>query len=73
MAFQTAKQSDSLDDFLVQFEHRLQGLAQSQDVLVRQNWKGAWLKDLAQAQLEPFAAGTRGRQTPAGACHFPPR
>src|SRR5262249_21243136 len=37
MAFQTAKQSDSLDDFLQQFEHRLQGLAQSQDVLVRQN------------------------------------
>jgi len=59
MAFQTAKQSDSLDDFLQQFEHRLQGLAQSQDVLVRQNWKGAWLKDLAQAQLEPFAAGER--------------
>jgi two-component sensor histidine kinase len=59
MAFQTARQSDSLDDFLEQFEHRLQGLAQSQDVLVRQNWKGAWLKELAQAQLEPFAPGDR--------------
>jgi two-component sensor histidine kinase len=59
MASQTARQSTSLDDFLTQFGRRIQGLAQSQDVLVRQNWQGAFLHELVRAQLELFAAGNR--------------
>jgi two-component sensor histidine kinase len=59
MARQTARQSKSLDEFTEQFNRRLQGLAQSQDVLVRENWQGAWLSELARAQLELFAAEGR--------------
>jgi two-component sensor histidine kinase len=59
MAQQTARRSGSLDDFLERFNRRLQGLAQSQDVMVRENWKGAWMKDLVRAQLELFAADER--------------
>jgi len=56
---QTARQAGSLDTFVEQFGRRLQGLAQSQDVLVKQNWKGAWMSDLVRAHLEMFAAGDR--------------
>jgi two-component sensor histidine kinase len=59
MAMQTARQAGSLDTFVEQFGRRLQGLAQSQDVLVKQNWKGAWMSDLVRAHLEMFAAGDR--------------
>ncbi len=59
MALQTARQSKGLDDFMQPFGRRLQGLAQSQDVLIRQNWQGATLSDLARAQLEPFGATSR--------------
>jgi two-component sensor histidine kinase len=29
-----------------QFSQRILGLAESQDLMVRQNWRGAWLGDL---------------------------
>jgi two-component sensor histidine kinase len=63
MARQTARQSKSLEEFTEQFNRRLQGLAQSQDVLVRENWQGAWVSELARAQLELFAAGSRAELT----------
>jgi two-component sensor histidine kinase len=59
MALQTANQSASVDQFVRHFSQRLQGLAESQELMVRQNWQGAWLGDLVQAQLELFAAGKR--------------
>jgi two-component sensor histidine kinase len=59
MAYQTIRQSRSLEEFKGQFDRRLQGLALSQDVLVRENWQGAELRELARAQLELFAAGAR--------------
>jgi two-component sensor histidine kinase len=59
MALQTARQSESVPAFMAQFGRRLQGLAQSQDVLVRQNWKGARLGELARAHLELFATSDR--------------
>ena len=61
MAVQTARQSPSLSDFTEQFGRRIQGLAQLQEVLVRQNWQGAWMRDLARGQLELFAAVERAR------------
>jgi two-component sensor histidine kinase len=59
MAQQTARRSGSLSDFMERFNRRVQGLAQSQDVMVRENWKGASMKDLVRAQLELFAADER--------------
>ena len=59
MALQTARQSKSVPEFIAQFDPRIQGLAKSQDVLVRQNWKGARLSELAHAHLDLFASPDR--------------
>jgi two-component sensor histidine kinase len=59
LALQTVRQSSSLEDFRAQFDRRLQGLAQSQDILVRENWQGGWLSELVHAHLDVFAAGSR--------------
>lgn len=59
MALQTARQSRTVDQFVEQFSQRIQGLAESQDLMVRQNWQGAWLSDLVRAHLELFGAGPR--------------
>ena len=56
MALQTAKQSTSIEQFIQEFGQRIQGLAQSQDLMVRQNWQGAWLSDLVHAHLDLFGA-----------------
>jgi two-component sensor histidine kinase len=61
IALQTARQSGTVDQFVEQFGQRIQGLAQSQDLMVRQNWQGAWLNDLVQAQLDLFGAGARAQ------------
>jgi two-component sensor histidine kinase len=59
MASQTARQSKSIDQFSADFNQRLQGLAESQDLMLRQNWQGAWLEDLVRAHLNLFAATPR--------------
>jgi two-component sensor histidine kinase len=59
MALQTARQSRTVDQFVEQFGRRIQGLAQSQDLMLQQNWQGAWLGDLVRAHLEGFGAGER--------------
>jgi two-component sensor histidine kinase len=59
MALQTARQAKSIDDFTTQFGLRIQGLAQSQDLMLRQNWEGAWLSDLVEAHLSLFGATPR--------------
>ena len=61
MALQTARQSASVDQFVEQFAQRIQGLAESQDLMVRQNWQGAWLSDLVRAHLDLFGAGPRAQ------------
>jgi two-component sensor histidine kinase len=59
MALQTGRESDNVDQFLEQFGQRIQGLAESQDLMVRQNWQGAWLRDLVRAHVELFGVGSR--------------
>jgi two-component sensor histidine kinase len=61
MAVQTARRSPDVSQFIVQFDRRIQGLAQSQDVLLRQNWRGAWLFDLVRAHLDLFGIADRVR------------
>ena len=56
MASQTARQSNSIDQFTADFNQRLQGLAELQDLMLRQNWQGAWLEDLVRAHLNLFGA-----------------
>jgi len=43
-----------MEEFESRFERRLQGLAASHDVLVRENWQGAPLAKLVRQQLVPF-------------------
>jgi two-component sensor histidine kinase len=61
MALQTARQSATVDQLVEQLSQRIQGLAESQDLMVRQNWQGAWLSDLVRAHLDLFGAGSRAQ------------
>jgi two-component system, chemotaxis family, CheB/CheR fusion protein len=54
MARQTARSSASFADFEKQFGARVQGLAQSNALLIDQDWKGVSLDKLIEAQLAPF-------------------
>jgi PAS domain S-box-containing protein len=55
MARQSAKHAGSIDGFLSQFSSRLQALAASHDILVRESWTGASLRELVQSQLAAYS------------------
>ena len=57
MARQTARYSGSIDGFLGRFGARLQGLAASHDLLIRESWHGASLRELIQSQLATYFDG----------------
>ncbi len=61
MARQTARHAGSIDGFLNQFSARLQALAASHDLLVRESWHGVSLRELIQSQLAAYAGGGEGR------------
>jgi two-component sensor histidine kinase len=50
----TARTTTTMEEFESRFGQRLQGLAASHDVLVRNSWQGARLADLMRQQLMPF-------------------
>jgi PAS domain S-box-containing protein len=54
MARQTARHAGSIDGFLSQFGARLQALAASHDLLVRESWYGASLNELIRSQLAAY-------------------
>ncbi|HZP70533.1 MAG TPA: HWE histidine kinase domain-containing protein [Pseudolabrys sp.] len=57
MARQTARHTGSVGAFLVQFGARLQALAASHDLLVRESWHGASLDELVRSQLSSYLDG----------------
>jgi two-component sensor histidine kinase len=57
MARQTANHAGSIDAFLAQFGSRLQALAASHDLLVRESWYGASLGELIRSQLSSYLDG----------------
>jgi two-component sensor histidine kinase len=59
MALQTARKSTTIDEFITGFDKRIEGLSQSQDLLLRQNWRGATMRDLVRAHIELFGVGDR--------------
>jgi PAS domain S-box-containing protein len=61
MARQTARHTGSVEGFLNQFSARLQALAASHDLLVRESWHGASLRELIQSQLAAYI-GSGGDQ-----------
>lgn len=54
LAQQTARNSASISEFVPLFSGRLQGLANSNQLLSRQEWRGATLADLVETQISPF-------------------
>lgn len=54
MAGQTARHSESFAEFDKAFRARLISLADSNSLLVKTNWRGAAIEDLARSQLVPF-------------------
>jgi two-component sensor histidine kinase len=59
MVLQTGRDAKDAQQFAAQLNQRIQGLAESQDLMVRQNWQGAWLGDLVTAHLNLFGAANR--------------
>jgi two-component sensor histidine kinase len=53
IAHQTATRNP--EDFIERFSERIQALSANQDLLVRNEWKGVEIADLARAQLAHFA------------------
>jgi two-component sensor histidine kinase len=66
MARQTANHAGSTDAFLAQFGSRLQALAASHDLLVRESWYGASLGELIRSQLSNYLDGAAVQVTIEG-------
>lgn len=54
IATQTARNTLSLDSFLVKFRGRLQSLSNSQDLITDSSWRGAFLVELTRKQFAPY-------------------
>ncbi len=61
MARQTARHVGSVEGFLDQFGSRLQALAASHDLLVRESWHGASLREIISSQLGTYIEGDSGQ------------
>ena len=66
MARQSGRYAGSIEAFMTQFSARLQALAASHDLLVRDSWHGASLRELIQSQLVPFNQRPPGQITVDG-------
>jgi len=74
IARQTA--ASNLEEFIERFSERIQALSANQDLLIKNDWRGADVEELVHAQLAPFAGligtriqiqGPRLRVTPSAA------
>ena len=54
IARQTSRHTSSFEEFEPRFNSRIQALADAHDLLVEQQWSGAYLDDLVRAQLTAF-------------------
>jgi PAS domain S-box-containing protein len=66
MARQTGKHAGTIEDFLGQFSERLQALAASHDLLIRESWYGASLEELARSQLGHYLEVETGQISLSG-------
>ncbi len=53
--------ASNVEEFIVHFSERIQALSANQDILIKNDWRGAGVEELVRAQLAPFAdlIGTR--------------
>ena len=61
IAGQTARYSDSMNEFQTRFSERLHAMARAQDLLVARTWEGAQLTDLVRSQMAPFTEDVSAR------------
>lgn len=61
IAKQTARHAPNFDAFQDSFQKRVQGLARSTDLLIAGGVAGVELRELLDAQIEPFRPGETGR------------
>jgi two-component sensor histidine kinase len=61
MVLQTGRQASSVEQFMHQLSRRIEGLAESQELMLQENWKGAWLGDLVSAHLNLFGVASRAQ------------
>lgn len=61
MAKQTAKSSNSMDEFVDDFQQRIIGLARSTDLLLNNGTSGIGLRELVEAQIQPFRPDKESR------------
>ena len=61
IARQTARQTDTVDEFLDRFGARLHAIGMSHDLLVADDWHGASLRMLVEQQLDAHANGAGSR------------
>ena len=54
IARQTSRHTSSFEEFESRFNSRIQALADAHDLLVEQQWSGAYIDDLVNAQLAAF-------------------
>ncbi|URQ75182.1 MAG: sensor histidine kinase [Candidatus Ochrobactrum gambitense] len=54
IASQTARFTDTIDDFLLKFRGRIQSLSYSQDLVTDSNWRGALFRELVHSQVEKY-------------------
>src|SRR4029079_10612224 len=54
IARQTSRHTSSFEEFEPRFNSRIQALADAHDLLVEQQWSGAYVDDLVRAQLTAF-------------------
>jgi PAS domain S-box-containing protein len=66
IAGQTARCSPNIEDFQTRFSDRVHAMSRSQDLLTARNWGGVTLRDLARAQVAPFAEDAASRIEIAG-------
>lgn len=66
MARQTVRASADLGDFEARFEGRVRALANSNDLLVNQDWRGVPLETLIETLLQPFVERDTSRVSVSG-------
>lgn len=66
MAHQTGRSAGSYQDFTSRFNDRLQGLAASNQLLMKQDWKGVEFDQLVRAQIAPFIEADSNRLETGG-------
>lgn len=66
VAAQTLRRTERVEDARATFEARLVALSQAHDLLTRDNWRGASLRDLLAAELAPHGGAAEHRVLAAG-------